>query len=177
MNLLELCNYNKLNAIFVLYVVLILTDSKLLSKQMQTFIEDNRMIQHIVGFIALFIILNSMRTEQETIYDTLLSSVKYYAIFLISTKVDIHWNIILLILLIAYYIYTNIVCDKNREIIKDQALNDNDKQKAQTNILSDNFLWIAIAVIVIIIGAGLYFNKKQGQYGGGQFDLVTYLFY
>ena len=147
----------------------------LMSKQMQTFISENRFVQHIIGFILLMTIIMLIGNVTNT-YNIFIYSLIGYTWFLFTGKLDIHWNIIIVLLLLFGFIYESSLEEKEMNILSDETLTQEQKNKLIEKNTSIK-LYIIIAVLsVTVIGTFFYTNKKVVQYGGGEFDLLKYLF-
>jgi hypothetical protein len=160
--------------IFYLLVASNYTDN-LMAKQMKEYLNSNRLVQHFIGFLTLIVLVTMVGgiTESRT---ALIYSLIGYIWFIFSTKLDIYWNIIILILLFIGYMYENSLIVKEKQILDDPNLTD--KQKVdiidRCNIYKT---WIVGSIMTVtLLGTIMYTNKKKVQYGGG-YDLFTYMFY
>ena len=148
----------------------------LLSKQLRHLVDNNRILQHIIGFttlIALTVLLSEGKLDNNMI---IIYSLIGYIWFIFSTKLDIHLNLIIMILLFVAYICYNSIQTLNSNIIFDKNLTNEEKNK----IIKENSRMTLCAIIFIllstILGVTLYSNKKEVQYGGG-YDIVKLLLY
>lgn len=145
----------------------------LFSGQLNEFITNNRLVQHLIGYITIFVLITEIigMSEIDMIlyYTTLI-----YLWFLFSTKLDITWSIVIFVLLLLGYLYENRLIIREKEVQEDLVI-DHDKKKA---IMSDNMkkrLTIILPILLItILGTFLYGNKKLLQYGSS-FDLEKFL--
>lgn len=161
----------------ILIVFYILTTSNatdnLLSKQFREYIHDNRYMQHILGFITMFVLMTLLCDNIDT-KTALFYALVLYIWFIFSTKLDIHWNIIILILLFVGYMIENDITVRNNEISIDNNLSDEQK----INLVNDNKQytnWIVGSILLVtVIGTLFYSHKKQEQYGGG-YDVFVYM--
>lgn len=151
--------------------------TNLVSKQLQRFIEDNRIAQHVVAFLILFILigLESDSNTQLSTIDLLTYTSIGYIWFVFTTKMDIHWNIIVLMMLIGLY-----VVDRNMRLDESTIKSDPNVSiylKQKTISKNNKIRTIGIASLAIATGIGtlLYSNKKVGQYGGS-YDVFDYFF-
>lgn len=162
--------------LFIFYILLAGTGSnELLGKQFRTYIEENRLAKHIIAFTAfltaVIIYGNPISVTQAIAY-----SLVGYTVFILSTKLDVQWNIIILLLLLAGFLY-----ESHTEIAENKLMTDNNidittiKKTIDKNHKYKLYIGLLI-VAVIIIGLTLYNNKKHEQYGGG-FDLTKFIFY
>ncbi|AYV75968.1 MAG: hypothetical protein Terrestrivirus4_16 [Terrestrivirus sp.] len=147
----------------------------LYSKQLRTFFNENRFAQHLIGLIMMFTFIMIIGGITE-IDKGILYSLIGYIWFLFTTKLDIHWNIIIILLLLFGFIYESKLSQKKEAIISDLVLSDDEKIKLVNEQQQYEF-YILIAIISItVIGSFLYINKKGVQYGGG-FDVMQFMFY
>ena len=86
----------KVLLIFYLLITTNFTDN-LVSKQLKTFFEDNRLGQHVIAIIALLVLITSVGgvvDNRKAIVYTLVG----YTWFIFTTKLDIHWNMIIIMI-------------------------------------------------------------------------------
>lgn len=171
-------NYDKsisLTKFLMVFYILIATNnaSNLMAKQLQEYIKDNKIIQHIIGFMALVILITLFAGPIDT-KDALFYGIIGYAWFIFTTKLDIHWNIIILILLFIGYMYENNMNIRIIEIKSDKNLTHEKKQSLIKDI-SHIRNWIVGGIMVVTLtGTLFYSHKKHEQYGGG-YDVFTYI--
>lgn len=171
-------NQNSLLRALLLFYVLIASNftGGLFSKQLRTFFEENRMAQHLIGFTMMLVIIMLIGGINNT-YRAVIYSLIGYIWFILTTKLDVHWNVIIILLLLFGFLYESKLNEKERNIMSDSNLTEEEKQKIINNNFQYRMYFILAALLTTIIGSLLYLNKKVGQYGGGKFDLITYLFY
>lgn len=145
----------------------------LFSGQLNDFITNNRLVQHLIGYITIFVLISEISDMSEIdmmIYYTTL----IYLWFIFSTKLDITWSVVIFVLLFLGYLYEKRLIIREKEVQEDGVI-DNDKKK---ELISDNLrkrLTIILPILLItILGTFLYGNKKLLQYGGS-FDLDKFL--
>lgn len=180
-NIINISDENNPNVLLkVLVVFYILIGSSLiqplLSKQWRKLVDDSRMMQHIIGIttlIALTTLLSEGKLDNMTI---IIYSVIGYLWFIFSTKLDVHWNVIIMILLVIAFMYYNSLQQANTILYSDKNLTDDEKQSiAQKN--SRNSLFVMLGLFVVtIVGVTMYSNKKEVQYGGG-YSIINFLLY
>lgn len=153
----------------------------LIGRPLRRFIEDNRIFQHFIGFLVIFVLLSWEGDLFGTgptlsVRDALIYSVIGYTWVIFSSKLDAHWNIILLGVLIGVFVLDNHFRSQEDEARKDPSLTD----KQRIEIIKRNNLyrtWLtASAIIITIVGTLLYSDRKSEQYGGS-YDVLTYLLY
>lgn len=179
-----------IKGLLLYYLLALNTTSPLLSKQMKQFINDNRLFKHFIGFITVLILISVMSTpfykngiiSDDGTKDVLNNAqmIMYtflvYTWFILSTKIDIHWNIIILLCLLGAYLYENIVVKKNMTTNYDKILSHEEKNKIiKQNSKYHKYIFGGL-IGVTITGLCLYSHKKEGQYGGG-YNMLTFLLY
>lgn len=147
----------------------------LLGKQMKEFIESNRLVQHIIGFLMLATLIN-LTIKVEDIKKSLIYSLIGYIWFILTTKLDIHWNIITILLLLLIYLYESKLFEHELTILKDTVLNTEEKDNTIKNNNNYRIKLIIITLIITMIGSLLYQQKKSIQYGG-EFSIKKYFLY
>ena len=170
-------NFSISRALLLFYIIIASNFTKgLFSKQLRTFFSENRLAQHLIGFIMMLVLIILIGNVTDT-YKALFYSLIAYTWFIFTTKLDIHWNIIIILLMVFGFLYESQLNEKQTNALKDPNLTDEQKN----NIIKENskskIYIIAIILAVTIIGTVLYVKKKDIQYGGAQFDIITYLFY
>ena len=148
----------------------------LLSKQWKEMVEESRIIQHIIGLttiIALIILLSDGHVSSVNI---LLYSLIAYVWFLFSTKLDIHWNIIVIVLLLMAYLYENSLKFKELNTTNDKILTEEEKKILQKDNCNRRMYFMIGILLVTIMGVLMYANKKEIQYGGG-YSTLNFLLY
>lgn len=168
----------KIVLIFYLFAMLGQSNN-LIGKPLRRFIDDNRIFQHFIGFLVIFVLLSwdggLFGNGSLSIRDALIYSIISYTWIIFSSKFDAHWSLILLGVLLGIF-----VLDSHFKRLEDDARNDqnlNDDQRLE--IMHQNNLfrtWLtSIAILITIVGTVLYSDRKHEQYGGS-YDVLTYLF-
>lgn len=171
-------NPNVLLKVLVVFYILIGSSliQPLLSKQWRKLVENDRIIQHVIGIttlIALTTLLSEGKLDNMTI---IIYSIMGYMWFIFSTKLDVHWNIVIMVLLVIAFMYYNTLEHKNSLVYLDKNLTLEEKQKiTEKNSLNTIFIMFGI-FLVTVIGVMFYSNKKEVQYGGG-YDIINFLLY
>lgn len=172
---------NQISLVKIILVFYILVGSSLLvplfSRQWKDTLENNRMAQHMVGLTTMIALVALLNNGKLTNVAVIIYGLLGYLLFILSTKMDIHWSVIIVILLLVAYMYENSNELRNYQIDTDNALTDDEKKR----IKKSNSSWILYIssgiMVVILVSVYLYSQKKMEQYGGGQFDLVKFLLY
>ena len=165
------------NIIFLYYLFIAnnYTDN-LISGQLQDFLRTNRIAKHIIGFISILVLLNLTGDKDKRDYmQTFGRAFIIYLIFLVSTKLDLKWNLILIGGLILSYLYEQHLNFRIGETEIDETLTNIYKNSKIKSFLSQKYLIFGLILGGISIGAYSYYNKKETQFGGA-FDDVKFLF-
>lgn len=174
---LEDINSNQTSLAKILLVFYVLAASgytnKLMSKQVQEYIKDNRIVQHIIGFSLMLVLVNLIGGINDTKY-ALFYALIGYIWFIFSTKLDIHWNIAIFILLFIAYMYDNSMYIKENEIKIDKNLTNDEKIRLiyHNNTIRNTI--VGSIIVITIIGTLFYSHKKSEQYGGS-YDIFVYM--
>lgn len=166
----------KLIAVLLLFYIIIANSftKNLMSHQLTSYIEESRYVQHIIGFImmlALVMIVGGVNKIEKGIMYALVG----YTWFIFTTKLDIQWNVMILLLLLFGFIYESKLEEKENNVLNDISLNDNEKEKIMSDYNSHKLYIIFAIIFLTIVGSTLYVNKKTVQYGGG-FDTMKFIF-
>jgi Ca2+/Na+ antiporter len=161
-------------ALLLFYILLIGSSAtNLIGTQLGDFIRDNRYFQHVVGYVTMMTLLSEFSGVDEP-KKLLFMTTLLYAWFILTTKLEVQWNLAILLLLVLAYLYENHLETKEKSLIEDQAADNDDLNRV---VSQDDrikyFITISIGVITII-GTILYLQRKRVQYGG-DFDLERYL--
>ena len=158
--------------LFIFYLLMMTTSNKLISKQMQEYINDNRYIQHVLGFLTMIVLITLIsNVEMRT---AIIYALIGYIWFIFSTKLDIHWNIIILILLFVGYMFENKINLEEQNIRTDNNLTIELKDQLIKDNLNKKNIFVGSIILVTIFGTLLYSKKKHVQYGGN-YDIFTYM--
>lgn len=166
-----------ISKVLLIFYILIANNytQDLLGKQFRSFLEENRMMQHIIAFILLLVIINlfsGINNPEKLLAFSFIG----YTWFILSTKLDIQWNLIIIMLLFIGFLYESSINEYEMKIEKDENLS----KKIKKNIIDKDTrykIYIGIIILIVtIIGIAFYNNKKHEQYGGG-FDMQKFIFY
>jgi hypothetical protein len=167
-----------LNRIMLAFYILISSPVlfNLLSKQWKKILENDRIAQHLLAIMTMLSLTILVSNGKFTIQRIFVYTAIAYMWFIFSTKMDIHFNIIMFGSLIAFYLYQNTVQNENIKIEEDINLSENEKLEFQKN-KKKNYIYLTGAILLMTLaGAIFYSSKKEGQYGGG-YSLMNFLIY
>lgn len=146
-----------------------------LSKQLTDVVQNNRLIQHLLVFLSILVLITLLDEEMDLIM-VIFYSVIIYLWFIFSTKMDIHFNIIIIVMLLVAYFYERSLLAKNNEVINDKVLTDDQKNKLILDLNTTN-RYLTVGIMSLVVGGMLlYCNKKEVQYGGG-YNVFKFLLY
>lgn len=170
-------DYSLLSSLLIFYLVVSnnLTNN-LMGKQMKTYLRDNRLAQHMIAFIMMLVLM-ILIGKFDNITDATSYALIGYIWFIFTTKLDIQWNIMVLMILLFGFLYENNMIMKEKKYEKDQALTEKERNKIKNRHEKIKQYFIFSALGVTVIGTLLYGNKKTIQYGGGEFSMIKYLLY
>lgn len=149
---------------------------ELYSGQLATFISSNRTAQHTVGLLTIMTILIFLSSNTSgTTLELVSGSIAAYTLFLLTTKMDLQWSIMVIFLMLMILLIEKMYRDKELLMQSDTSLNEADKKNItyRHNIFRSGLL--GSLLLVTGIGSYFYLTTKQGQYGGG-FSTVDFLF-
>jgi chromate transport protein ChrA len=145
-------------------------------------IENNRMVQHLILLILIMTLMiifgNPLGIEithnEQT--NSIIMSLLIYVWFILTTKLDLTWNVSILIILTIYFIYESKKISDYKIILKDDNLDINKKKELLDSFNQFQKYLIFTIFGITLSGTFLYANEKQVQYGGG-FNIYNFFFY
>lgn len=149
--------------------------NSLMGMQMKHFLKDNRLMQHIIAFLGMIVLITVVGDIDDSRIAVLYAAIGY-TWFILTTKLDVHWNVIILALLFVGYMYENELDIKNNNIKDDPNMPKYMKNKIIKDNITNKIYIVSTIMVITLIGTLMYINKKQTQYGGN-FNLLTYMFY
>jgi hypothetical protein len=162
--------------VLVLYLVQLSSlTSNTLGKQLKEYVEANRIIQHIINLIFLFVLI-SLADKNKSIQDIAINTVSIYIFYLLSTKLDLQYNIILLLIMLIYYLYQRTTGSKIGRINKDEDLDIQTKEILTLVDNNKNNIFGCLLIIFLFYFTHVYFKRKNMQYGNG-FNYSKFLLY
>lgn len=156
--------------------------SNLFSHGLKEAIESNRMVQHLILLILIMTLMtifgNPLGVEftNNEQFNIIIMTLLVYVWFIMTTKLDLAWNMSILIILTIYFLYESKKVSDYKIILSDPNL-DSVKKKELFNSFDNLQKYLLITMFgVTIAGTFLYANEKQVQYGGG-FSMYQFFFY
>jgi hypothetical protein len=156
--------------------------SNLFSHGLKEAIESNRMVQHLILLIlimTLMIILGNplgVEVTNNHQFNVIIMSLLVYVWFILTTKLDLTWNVSILIILCIYFLYESKKISDYKIILSDKNLDLGKKKELLDSWDLIQKTLIGLIASITAIGTYFYANEKQVQYGGG-FSLVNFFFY
>ena len=155
--------------------------SNLFSNGFKKAIETNVFVQHLILIIlimSLMIIIDNPFNVEVTSnqpFNILIMSLLIYVWFILTTKLDVTWNIGVIILLAIYFLFESKKINDLNISLKDVNIEQNKKNELIEHFTCiQNYLLIGIFGVTVI-GSLFYASEKQVQYGGG-FNLLNFWF-
>jgi hypothetical protein len=168
-------NVNILHSLLLFYLLIASNLCvNIFSKQIRQFINENRYAQHFLGWTILLVIIILTDNTNNISISILYSLIAYYWI-LCTTKLDLQWNMIILILLVMGFFYERNCFLKEQSLSKDNILSNDEKTDILKKQFKNKIKIIIVILIVTVIGTILYLDKKIVQYGGS-FDIDKFIF-
>ncbi len=176
-------NNLSIGRIILLTYVIIASSSciNLFSNDLKKSIEDNRYVQHLMLFLLIISLMTLFGNPLNVNFvanneiNIILMSLLVYVWFILTTKLDISWNIGILILLTMYFLYESSQIDKYKIISNDNTLDESKKNKLLGEFNNLQNYMLAGIFGITILGTTFYANEKQIQYGGS-FSYANFFF-
>jgi hypothetical protein len=161
--------------ILLLYYALIASRDihPLLSKQLKEGLESSRISQHIVGIMTLLIIISF---QKELTPKVIMYTVIGYLWFILSSKMDLHWTVTVLLMMVLGYFYETKLDNKIYLIKNDNIIDTDEKYKLIKDIQIKKYYLYGIIFSTTVFGSWLYSNRKELQYGG-KYNLANFLLF
>jgi hypothetical protein len=164
-------NFSLARIILLTYVIIASNYcTNLFSNGLKKAIEENRLVQHLILLILIMSLLIIFEnpfglefTNDHTI-NLIIMTLLIYVWFIMTTKLDLAWNISILVLLTIYFLYESrqisqykvIIADNNLDLLKKNELLNSFKNL-------QNYLLLGIFGITLV-GTFFYAKEKQEQY-------------
>jgi hypothetical protein len=176
--------------------------SNLFSNSLKDAIENNRYVQHLILIILIMSLLlmfeqgNSIKFTSNKHLNVIIMTLIIYTWFILTTKLDLAWNIAIMIMLIIYFFYENKKNNDYKIISNDTNLSSDTKNELH-NILINTQKSLLLGIFgITLTGTFIYGIEKYNQYspshnqegdnyilqGGGysknnSFNMVKFLFH
>ena len=120
--------------------------------------------------MLLTIIMLLLKT---TIGVSLLYTMIGYILYILTTKMDIQVNLIVLTILLLGFLYEHNNMLKEEEMNQDPVLLEEDKNHIKYEHNKKKFILAILGLIIIVLGTLFYYNRKTIQHAG-HFSYQTY---
>lgn len=155
--------------------------SNLFSNGLKKAIETNRFVQHIILLLLIMSLMilfgNPFGIEISSSHtlNIVIVTLLIYVWFILTTKLDLSWNIGIIILLAIYFLFeSKSSVDLGIQLRDINIQSEIKSELVQTFMQNNNIILVAIFGITML-GTLFYTNEKQVQYGGG-FNLMNFWF-
>ena len=155
--------------------------SNLFSNGLKKAIESNRYVQHLVLIILIMSLMilfgNPFGVQLSTshTFNIVILTLLIYVWFILTTKLDLAWNIGVIILLAIYFLYESKVSTDIKLQLGDNLVSGETKSAIVNQFIQTNNYALMGIFGVTVIGALFYTSEKQVQYGGG-FSVTNFWF-
>lgn len=176
-------NFSIGRVILLTYVILASSYcTNLFSNGLKVAIEENRMAQHLILLILIITLMTIVGnplgveiTDNQQL-NTIIASLIVYVWFILTTKLDLAWNIGILIILTIYFLYESKKSSEYKVMLEDINIT-KDKKKELLEYYSSIQKYMLSAIFgITLIGTFFFANQKQVQHGGG-FSYFNFFFY
>ena len=147
--------------------------SNLFSNGLKKAIESNRYVQHIILILlimSMMIIFGNpfgVNVSSSNTFNIVVITLLIYVWFILTTKLDLAWNIAIIILLAIYFLFeSKTTFDINLQLADPLTTTETKTNLVNTFIHTNNIVLVGIFGVTLI-GTLFYSSEKQVQYGGG----------
>ena len=155
--------------------------SDLFSNGLKKAIQENKYAQHIILIILIITLMFcfgnpfGVQITSNQPFNIIIMSLLVYVWFIMTTKLDLTWNIGILILLTIYFLFESKYVSDYNVLLKDPIIDNNTKNKLVSTYLSTQKYLLVSIFGVTLVGTLIYANEKREQYGGG-FSITNFIF-
>lgn len=171
----------------ILLVYLILASgycSDLFSEGLKTAIKDNRMMQHLILLIMIITLMImfgnplNIGNSKNNIINSIIVGFIVYVWFILTTKLDLKYNVGILVILGLYFLFESYKINENNNVLEDTTLNNEKKSQLIVKFNEyQKYLLISIFGLTVIGTTSYLFDTKNKiQSGGGKFDYFNFFF-
>ena len=168
-------NPSSISKVLLVFYLLLASGNinNLYSGQLNLYLEENRYAQHIIGLITMMVLVISIGNYRDT-SKIIVMSILGYLWFLMTTKLDIEWNVAIIIILAFGYLYEQKVSGEINDIISDFVLDDSEKSKLKEKRMNMIYLFGALLFCLTCVGTYSYYDRKKTQYMD-EFDGIKFI--
>ena len=153
--------------------------TNLFSKSLKKSIEENRFAQHLILLILIMTLMSLFNNSigfhitQSPEINTIILSLVVYVWFIMTTKLDITWNLSILIILTIYFLYENRKTNEINDMMSDSTLSVKQKADIVNSYVDIQKYVMSLIFGITVVGTYFYAEEKETQYGGG-FDYMKF---
>lgn len=167
-------NMTVITALLLFYLIIANNNLKTLySGQLTQYIQQNRLLQHIIAYTMMLVIV-ILFGKITNITTAAVYALIAYLWFVLTTKMDIEFNLLILALLVIGFLYENNIKYKEESANTDEALTKKERKQIKKDYSKQKKIVIISILVLTIIGSAVYVNKKYNQYGSA-FDPVDFI--
>lgn len=146
-----------------------------LGKQLKEYVSSNRVIQHIIN-IVFIIVLISMMNDKISLINLFISSLILYSLYVFTTKLDLQYNLLILVFALFYYFYKRELDIQVKRISNDNDIDIITKNNVLANDYKKEIISGTALLAILIYFVWVYASRKNAQYGGG-FSFTKFFLY
>jgi len=158
-------NTSSISKVLLFFYLLLASGNinNLYSGQLSMYLDENRHAQHIIGLITMMVLVISVGNYRE-ISKVVSLSILGYLWFLMTTKLDIEWNIAIIMILAFGYLYEQKLSGEINDIINDVVLDGEEKDSLKNKRKNMIYALVGILFALTCVGTYSYYGRKKAQY-------------
>ena len=144
--------------------------SNLLSSGLKNAIENNRFVQHLILLILIMSLIlifdegNAIKFTSNNQLNLIIMSLLIYTWFILTTKLDLAWNIAIMIILLVYFFYENKKNIDYKNIVSDKNLSTEHKNELYNTLITTQKSLLLGIFGITLTGTIIYGTEKYYQY-------------
>lgn len=171
----HISNMSLAKALLVFYVLIGSCCTKdLYSGQFKDFLKGSRSAQHMMGFLAMLVLITTVGGINDPYHSLSYTTIAYFW-FILTTKLDIHWNLAIVALLVIGFFHENKMVEKEVQSEDDPVLEEEDLLRIKDKHNDNKMMIVILILLITFVGTVFYWNKKKTQYGH-EFDPKKFIF-
>jgi Na+/H+ antiporter NhaD/arsenite permease-like protein len=171
----QISNMSLSKALLMFYVLIGSCCTKdLYSGQFKDFLKSSRSAQHMLGFLAMLVLITCVAGVNDPYHSISYTTIAYFW-FILTTKLDIHWNLAIVALLVIGFFYESKMVEKEAQSEEDPVLEEEDLENIKNKHNNNKSLIVILILLITFVGTMFYWNKKKVQYGH-QFNVTKFIF-
>ena len=180
MNLTDLLNVNSDNnvsitkGLLIFYLLIASNFTRNLYSGSTQLLFQNRFAQHIIGYITLLVIMINFGGVTDT-QSALIYSLLGYIWFVCTTKLNVEWNVAIILMILGVYLYENNYLNQLNNLEEDEILEDDEIMTVKHNNDKNKTYMLYGLIIITLVGVYFYWDEKQSQFGDN-FNLDKFIF-